>query len=342
MDTGILIFIIIASVLLGIVLMFVCFALICDHMAFGKRSEKNPLLKYFTADDFSLTAKPVSVPFKKIKLGGYIYTKDEVGKSEKLIIFCHGMGAGQAEYTTEIAYFCNKGYTVLALDNMGCTLSGGKNLKGMYSGAEAAIAAVEFAQTDSELNQLKPYLVGHSWGAYSALCASSKVRVAGVVAISAPNSPATTVAEAVADMTPKFFRPFVLIMMLYLNLITGYKYVAQGGLMGDMDAKKCVKESGTPTLLIHGNKDKVVAKDNAVFYLASGYNITKYLAEGKGHNPYNTVEAEKKLAELSAAFKNAKKTGKSELLAFLDSFDYSAATEEDEEVMQEIINFIEK
>ena len=342
MDTGILILIIILSVIFGFVLLFVCLAFVFDHAAFGKRCEKNPLLKYFTAEDFDLTAKPVTVPFKTIKLGGYIYTKSGEEKREKLIIFCHGMGPGQAAYTTEIAYFCNKGYTVLALDNMGCALSEGKNIRGMYSGAEAAMAAVEFAQTDSELKVLKPYLVGHSWGGYSALCASAKVRVAGVVAISAPNSPAITVAETVAHMTPKIFHPFLLIIAFYLNLIMGYKYLKQGGLMGDMTAKNCVKENGTPTLLIHGSKDNVIDKDNAVFYLISGGNVTNYLAEGKGHNPYNTVEAEQKLAELSAAFKNAKKTGKSELKSFLDNFDFAAATEEDETVMQQIINFIEK
>lgn len=335
MDTGILILIIILSVLCGIWLLFFILAAIVDRIGFGKRYEKNPLLKYFTAEDFNLNAKPVTVPFKKTKLGGYIYTKNGVEKREKLIIFCHGMGAGQAEYTTEIAYFCNQGYTVLALDNMGCTLSGGKNIKGMYSGAEAAIAAVDFARSDRELKELKPYLVGHSWGGYSALCASDKRGVAGVVAISAPDSPIITIASAAANFIPKIF---AFHLVPFLTLVTLFKY----GAKGVTSAARCAKENGTPTLLIHGDKDKVVDKSLAVYFRAEGYNITKYLSEGKRHNPYNTVEAENKLAELSAGFKNFKNMTESERKTFTENFDFKAATEEDKTVMQEIVNFIEK
>lgn len=58
------------------------------------------------------------------------------------------------------------------------------------------------------------------------------------------------------------------------------------------------------------------------------------LVKGKAHNPYNTENAERLLSELTMSFKNRTydKT----------KFDFKAATEEDEEVMRKILNFIEE
>ena len=100
--------------------MFLTFAFLTDHFVFGKRYDKNPNLKYFSAKDFNLSAELVLLP-KGLK--GFIYSKNDIPQNDKLIIFCHGMGPGQVAYTTEIAYFCNHGYSVLAVDSRGCNFS---------------------------------------------------------------------------------------------------------------------------------------------------------------------------------------------------------------------------
>ena len=63
--------------------------------------------------------------------------------------------------------------------------------------------------------------------------------------------------------------------------------------------------------------------------------------EAKAHNPYVTVEAETKLAELNAALFRAKKMTEEEKKEFFDKFDYSAATREDNAVMDVIKEFLE-
>lgn len=296
--------------------MFLTLAYIAERSVFGKRCDKNPNFKYFSAEDFNLSAESVLLP-KGLK--GFIYRNDNTSQKDKLIIFCHGMGPGQIAYTTEIAYFCNHGFSVLAVDSRGCNFSGGKSLKGMYSGVETVIAAIDYAKT---LQFEKIYLVGHSWGAYSALCASAKRKVDGIVAISAPNTPSKTMQEGAA---PYISRPFAAILRPFWYIISFLKY----GAKGNSNAAKCAKINGTPTLLIHGDKDKVVTPCKAAFYKAEGKNITKLLVQGKAHNPYNTENAEKLLAELMQRKVDA------------SQFDFKAATEEDEEVMQKILNFIE-
>lgn len=290
-------------------------ALLTERYAFGKRSEKNPSFKYFSAEDFGLSAEAVSLP-KGLK--GFIYRKD-MPQKDKLIIFCHGMGPGHIAYTTEIAYFCAQGYPVLAVDSRGCNFSEGKNLKGMYSGVQTVISAIDFAR-EKEYKNI--YLIGHSWGAYSALCASAKRKVSGVVSISAPNTPSKTIQEGAARVLP---RPLTVLMRPYLWLLNLLKY----GAKGNTSAVKSAERNGAPTLLIHGDKDKIVSPKKAVFYKAEGKHITKLLAEGKAHNPYNTENAERLLSELLSG-------------TDIEKFDFKAATEEDEEVMRKILNFIEE
>lgn len=300
--------------------MFLTLAYITQRFAFGRRHDKNPYLKYFTADDFGLTAEKVS-PRKG--LNGFLYRKDGVEQRKKVIIFCHGMGPGHIAYTTEIAYFCNAGYAVLAIDSTGCNFSEGKKIKGMYSGVETAVSAVKFARS---LGYSGIYLVGHSWGGYSALCASAKINVDKTVAISAPDTPSKTMQDAAAVALSK---PLAAALRPFWWLIALFKY----GAKGNTSAAKSAQKSGVPTLIIHGDKDNTVKLKNSAYAKANGKNVVKFLAGGKAHNPYNTQNAEKLLFELSAKLKKGDRD--------FSLFDFTAATEEDESVMKEILQFIE-
>lgn len=317
---------IVLIILLSVILVLFTLAYIAYRTAFWQRYDKNPILKYFTGEDFNLNAEIIEIG----RLRGAIYQKNGANKREEVIVFVHGMGPGHIAYTTEIAYFCNLGYTVVAVDSLGCNLSGGKNIKGMYEGVKTAVTAIDYAR--AHFPEKKVYLVGHSWGGYSALCASARRKVEKVVAISAPNTPVKTLYEGAAHFISK---PVAAILCPFWWIINFLLF----GAKGNASAIKCARKNGTPTLLIHGDKDKIVTPSKAVFYKNYGQNVTKFLAEGKAHNPYNTVNAEKKLAELSAGLSRAKKMSREERENFFESFDYLAATEEDLTVMGAISDF---
>jgi hypothetical protein len=114
-----------------------------------------------------------------------------------------------------------------------------------------------------------------------------------------------------------------------------------GGKNGNADSAKIIKESKVPALLIWGEKDAFVTEKISTAKQADGGNIRKYILSEKRHNPYNTVSAEDKLAELlegmnkEFADENARK-------AYFSQFNFVAATEEDPYVMQATVDFIEK
>lgn len=316
-----------AVIFLGFALAAVVYA-----VAFGSRCDKNPLLKYFTAEDFNLNAESVCVNCGNVRLNGYIY-RDEAAKGNgKLVIFCHGLGPGQIAYITEIADFCKNGFTVLALDSTGCNLSSGKNIRGMYQGVKTAICAIDFARADERLSDMPVCLAGHSWGGYSVLCAASRRKVEKVVAISAPVSPVKTLYYGAAQRMPKILAAF---LCPFIAVIDFFRF----GKNSNLNAAKCAKSCGAQVLLVQGDSDGIVPIKKSAYAYANGANVQKYLAHDKAHNPYNTVAAQKLVTELFANLSRVKNMSGQERIYF-ETFDYRAAAEEDGEVMGAIIGFL--
>ena len=161
---------------------------------------------------------------------------------------------------------------------------------------------------------------------------SAERKVEKVVAISAPDTPVKTIYFAAARMISQ---PLAAALCPFWRLLNFLKF----GTKGNLSAAKSASGNNTPTLLIHGGKDKIVSRKNAVYYRAEGDNLTKVFDTEKAHNPYNTPAAERLLSELSSTFVSKELTA-AEKRAFAEKFDYSAATEEDGKLMTAISDFI--
>ena len=193
-----------AAVVLFILVFFAIVSVLIQKTRFGVRSDGNPALRYFQAKDFeNLQAEDISfVSDKGQTLRGCIYSDMRVKEPKGLVIWVHGFGAGHNAYTTEIAYLAAQGYLVLGYDNTGCVLSDGKGVGGLIQGAIDASYAVRYVQNEPRLKQYKRVLVGHSWGAYSAMnIFSFGEHVDGVVAMCGFD----TAQGVVTDMSRRYF-----------------------------------------------------------------------------------------------------------------------------------------
>ena len=82
----------------------------------------------------------------------------------KLVIFCHGLGAGHTAYLAEIEYLCKNGLQVLTLDYTGCDKSGGDGMISVNRPSRDVIELLDYLKPEEELS-----VVGHSLGGYTAL-----------------------------------------------------------------------------------------------------------------------------------------------------------------------------
>ena len=309
-------------------------AILIYNAAFGRRQDKNPQFRYFTPEDFNLTVEHMHVRLRGVELAANLYTVKPVEDCERVVIFQHGFGAGSSSYMTEIAHFARQGFAVAAVDAYGCNNSAGKSIKGFYAGAEAVIAAYIGINCDKRLSGKPVVLVGHSWGAYSVLTASASVKADGVVAMSGFNSPARCVHDMLKSMggLGRLYAPLTYGWIKMFNLV-------KFGVNGNLSAAKAVDKSGVKTLIIHGEKDDAVGLKNSAASKVKGDNVTKVILPDKRHNPYNTVAAEDRLAELTGKHDFESEAQAAE---YFKNFDWNAVTEEDGEVMRIIDEFIEK
>ena len=337
------------------VLLFVVSGVVAGHLAvhkiYGRRYNGNPNLKYFSADDFpGLFTVPISFMSGGTELHGYIYTygarlsvaretADRAGAPKGLVVFSLGFGAGHTSYTTEIAALARAGFAVLAFDNTGCMSSGGNSLLGFDRGVLDLLAAMSFAENDERLNGLKIALVGHSWGAFSVMNAfplAKNVRCA--VAMCGFVCGADVLAQNVFGR----FAPLRWLMSFAIRC----KSRAVFGKAANFRSDRSLKGINRPVYLLYGKKDTIVRfrwnGKKMAKAMRGEPSVKVRLFENKGHNVYLTENAENKMHAVFGAIAKTAKKDKARAAAMYKEVDYPAITEEDGEVMESIVGFIEE
>lgn len=331
---------ILLGVLLAVLLLCLLFAKAVEKFAFGKRQEGNVYLQYFTAEDFEgLKTEPVEFPNAEgERLRGNLYFKGNMPDKKALLIFVHGMGGGHLSYTTELNFFAEKGYLVLAYDNTGTMASEGKSLKNMAHSISDLRAALRFVKEYSLTKGLPILLVGHSWGAYT-VCRTLQYNpdVKGVVSFSAPENEPELLCDQIKQQAG-FSMPFLKPFFAFWEKIGADQKATQ-------NTSAALLKTDVPVLLFHGEKDSVVQISNAPVSnsaLQTKENIKIEIYPDKQHNVYSSLAAEQYIAESFAKLNLLLKEKKTEeAKAFSKTLDFRKMCEEDEEVMQKTADFLE-
>ena len=299
-------------------------------------------LKYLKAKNFdNLNARPID--FKSDKgqtLNGFLYSNAKVDVYKALIVFSHGMGAGHLSYTTEINYFAQKGFLVLAYDNTGTCTSEGEKLNGFAQGPIDLKYALQFVASRDDLKELPILLLGHSWGGYSVCNVSAlnpDVDIKGIVALSPPDAFNRLIIDQVKMQTK--------MNMFFLSPIFDILNLIKFGKNGLLKSTETIASNNIPTLVMHGGNDMTVKLENSPVGLKNRIeanpNARVILFDSKYHNVYLAKEGEQYLNEIFAKVGSLPKNSP-EAYEIYQSIDYSLITKEDLNVMDSINFFFEE
>lgn len=318
-------------VIISVAILFTFLAMIILKMAFIKRGDNDPNLKYFTYLDFpELQAKPIEFKSGKNTLRGYIYSLYN-SKSKKLIIFNHGFGAGHEAYTRLIRDLAIHNYFILAYDYTGCQLSEGKSMGSLSGPLKDFQAALDYVSQDSKLSKMDTYVLGHSWGGFVSAFALNQPNIKKVISIAPINSTLSGFLEQAPKL--KFLLPFLFIANFLLF-----------GRNANFTIKSRLKKTTTPYLMMGGSQDGVVKFENDFknfqFISKDNPKVEYYLDKRKYHNPYLSIEGEKYLYTTFKRIKEIYHDKKvEENKAFFQSIDYDLITENDPDFLSLIIDF---
>lgn len=323
------------------ILLFVVALKIMDATGISKRCEGDENLKYLKAKNFdNLNARPIDFKSNKGQtLNGFLYSSAKVDTYKALVVFSHGMGAGHLAYTTEINYFAQKGYMVLAYDNTGTCESEGAKINGFAQGIIDLKFALEFVKSRDDLKDMPIVLVGHSWGAYSVcnVSAITDIEIKGIVAF----SPFNSMNKLIRDIAKTKTKVDLSIFSPFFDLINLIRF----GKVGILRTCDTINDNSVPTLVMHGGNDmQVTVKNSPVgkpHKIKDNENARTVLYESKFHNVYLAKDAEQYLNDTFAKIETFGKDSP-EAYEVYQNIDYALITKEDLTVMETATSFIEE
>ncbi|MCR5505535.1 MAG: lysophospholipase, partial [Bacilli bacterium] len=291
--------------------------------------------KYFHQEDFpNLKADPYSFYSAVNKLNGYFYYYDGY-QEDVLVIFCHGIGGGHSSYLQEINNLAKHGYKVLAYDNTGCCNSEGKNIHTL--GQSLVDLSYALASVRKNFNSKKIYVVGHSWGGYAVSNINNFMPVDKVVAI----SPFISIKREYKDIFPF---PLKLIVKKIVKL----EYIRNGDYAHSC-AIKALNKKNVSALVIASKDDSVIKFKHHTGKLMKKVKNSKVqfvIYDNKNHQPHYEKESvdyyNEKFGEFNQLVKDKKITTLEEKKAFFEKVDFLFMTKQDDNVWQEIYNFLDK
>lgn len=129
------------------------------------RYDKEVGVPYYSCSDFK-GLKQEAYSFTNsigIEVKYFFYYYDNY-RTDKIVLFLHGLGPGHTAYLAEIEYLAKAGYKVLTLDYMGCEESQGKNMRSLNEPTRDVNDLLDYLKLDKPI-----VVVGHSLGGYTAL-----------------------------------------------------------------------------------------------------------------------------------------------------------------------------
>ncbi|MDE6407500.1 MAG: lysophospholipase [Anaeroplasmataceae bacterium] len=316
------------GIIVGAIVILFNLAIFIHHRIFGKRWDPDGIVAYYSPKDYSnILEENVEIPTKKGKLRGKLYSYP-IDQYKGILVFSHGMWGSHKAYFQEMELLARNGYKVLGIDAYGTESSDGKNIKGLGNSLLTLDKAICYIRVTYPNEKI--YVMGHSWGGFAAAnIAKYHKDITAIVAM----SPFLSVAKILKHQLPKLLYPTIPFLVLLDRMHCGKYSFAH--------AKKTLKNTSVPTLILHSKDDPMVPYLTATGLLQKKIhnpNVTYYIVDGKKHNPDYTIEA---LAYTQEAFAKLKTMPNEEdKLEYRKNLDYHKMGELDEKVFAVILDFL--
>lgn len=304
------------------------------------RHDPDDRVYYFSQGDFpGLLSREYSFENKNGYLlrGQFYFYNDH--RTDKLIVFDHGLAPWHKSYLREIEALCRHGYVVYTYDHTGCGDSEGEHIRGLCGSLSDLDDCLCQLESIEELSNMELMVVGHSRGGYSTLNISAfHPQIKKIVAMSGFLS---------LDVMLRQLLPGILSPLRKYVYQLEHKYNPE---YVDCSAIDALLGSDTAALIVHSaDDDTVSAKAN--FHklkeaLADRPNTEFLLLNDRSHNPTFKKEAVDYKNSFFKEFKKVKKRGSlitdEQKAAFIASYDWYKMTEQDFEVWNKIFDFLDR
>lgn len=250
-----------------------------------RRYDMSELSFSLRTEDMQGRYAPRRVSFRsgENQLCGYIFGEDTDGG---LVIFCHGLFGGAAEYFAFAQHFVDIGLAVFMFDNTGCNESGGKSIKGPLQGLRDLNAAIKYLKaSESALYSRKKALVGHSWGGFTVAAFRKTEDIDCIISLAGFDRAAPAICDFIVGTYGKWLK--VLLPYCYLFLLMQY------GRAFNTSAVKNINSNNRPYLIVQGTNDKIIHYKGSSLYnhrdKVTNPNVKFILRTDKLHNKHNTI-----------------------------------------------------
>lgn len=213
-------------------------------------------------------------------LRGFLYEIPN-GEKQPLMVLYHGYGLSLEDYLPETAYFCNRGYHVLAFDGSGTGYSDGL-LFGLPRHLEDLKHCLDYLETRPDLTEKGLVLFGHSWGGYACNTVSKLGTwpIRGIVSAAGFATPESALMEY--SRRRYGFRAYFTMLSVRLHQRVHF------GRLSPLGSADGLAQAICPVLIAQSTDDPIVAfSDNyGVLYkrFANDPKKTFLPLEGRGHN----------------------------------------------------------
>ncbi len=323
-------FLSIITVLLGVYLIILLIVAFAHHQKFKNRFMPNELVTFYNEKDFDCIRRDASFKIDNITLRGCFITPNKECDETKIVIYCHGLDSSKEAYMQDICTIANAGFEVFCFDYIGVNESEGKSLGGIASGLKSTDYAVKYIH--SEYPNRDIYVIGHSWGAWSAL---NSVKYNGYVKKLCAIAPFIKINDAAASISSSIYKVFT----INTELIESFKY----GKYAFANSISTLNGYEGKTLIIHSKDDGVVNYNKSTKIMAERFKDNErfkfLIVDGKNHNPQYTKEAVEKLNDF---YKKIKEVKPEEVIPYMQSINFHELGELDSEIMNQIIDFFKE